>query len=126
MGKTLKKNTPEYEQALDAVVEILRDRARAGAAPLSYGDLSAELAERGHHVPAYEGLLPYLLEDASAQESPDGSLPLLSALVVLRETGRPSGGFFKLARRAPYKRPGDDTELWVEEIRQLARHYADR
>ncbi|MFD5374825.1 hypothetical protein ACFWJE_10465 [Streptomyces griseoincarnatus] len=122
----MKKNTLEYGQALDAVVEILRERARAGAAPLTYGDLSAELAERGHHVPAYEGPMPYLLEDASVQESPDGSLPLLSALVVLRETGRPSGGFFKLARRAPYERPGDDTELWVEEIKQLAKHYADR
>ncbi|MFJ4746330.1 hypothetical protein [Streptomyces albogriseolus] len=122
----MKKDTLEYEQALDAVVEILRERARGGAAPLTYGDLSAELAERGHHVPAYEGPMPYLLEDASVQESPDGSLPLLSALVVLRETGRPSGGFFKLARRAPYERPGDDTELWVKEIKQLAKHYADR
>ncbi|MGY3200454.1 hypothetical protein [Streptomyces sp. TE5632] len=121
----MKKDTLEYEQALDAVVEILRDRARAGAAPLSYGDLSTELTRRGHHVPAHEGPMPHLLEDASAQESPDGSLPLLSALVVLQETGRPSGGFFKLARRAPYKRPGDDMELWVEEIKQLARHYAD-
>ncbi|MFC9952323.1 hypothetical protein ACFVIN_17865 [Streptomyces prasinus] len=122
----MKKNTPEYEQALDAVVGILRDRARGGAAPLSYGDLSTELAGRGHQVPAYEGPMPYLLEDASVRESPDGSLPLLSALVVLRETGRPSGGFFKLARRAPYKRPGDDMELWIGEIKQLAKHYADR
>ncbi|CAL9358781.1 hypothetical protein AB0D90_30310 [Streptomyces althioticus] len=120
----MKKDTLEYEQALDAVVEILRERARAGAAPLTYGDLSSALAERGYHVPAYEGPMPYLLEDASVQGSPDGSLPLLSALVVLRETGRPSGGFFKLARRAPYQRPGDDTELWVKEITQLAKHHA--
>lgn len=120
----MKKDTLEYEQALDAVVDILRERARAGAAPLSYGDLSTELAGRGHQVPAYEGAMPYLLEDASVRESPDGSLPLLSALVVLRETGRPSGGFFKLARRAPYMRSGDDTELWIEEIKQLAGHFA--
>ncbi|MEU5165869.1 MULTISPECIES: hypothetical protein [Streptomyces] len=122
----MRKNTPEYEQALDAVVDILRERARAGAAPLSYGDLSAELAGRRHRVPAHEGPMPYLLEDASVRESPDGSLPLLSALVVLRETGRPSGGFFKLARRAPYMRSGDDTELWIEEIKQLAVHFAAR
>ncbi|MFH9863026.1 hypothetical protein [Streptomyces sp. NPDC017202] len=122
----MKKDTLEYEQALGAVVDILRDRARVGAAPLSYGDLSGELARRGHQVPAHEGPMPHLLEDASVRESPDGSLPLLSALVVLRETGRPSGGFFKLARRAPYKRPGDDMELWVEEIKQLEQHYAGR
>jgi hypothetical protein len=121
----MQKDTPEYEQALNAVVDILRERARAGAPPLSYGDLSRELARRGHHVPAYEGPMPYLLEDASVRESPDGSLPLLSALVVLKDSGHPSGGFFKLARRNPYKRPGDDTELWIEEIKRLARHFAD-
>ncbi|WP_328660569.1 hypothetical protein [Streptomyces sp. NBC_00334] len=122
----MKKDTLEYERALDAVVDILRERARAGAAPLTYGDLSSDLARKGHHVPAFEGPMPYLLEDASVRESPDGSLPLLSALVVLRETGRPSGGFFKLARRAPYKRPGDDTELWVKEISQLSSHFSLR
>ncbi|MFD7767329.1 hypothetical protein [Streptomyces sp. NPDC059787] len=122
----MKKDTLEYEQALDAVVDVLRERARAGAAPLTYGDLSSELARRGHHVPAFEGPMPYLLEDASVRESPDGSLPLLSALVVLRETGQPSGGFFKLARRAPYERPGDDMQLWIEEINRLASHFSVR
>ncbi|MBU6529751.1 hypothetical protein [Streptomyces mayonensis] len=122
----MKKDTLEYERALDAVVDILRERARAGAAPLTYGDLSTDLARRGHHVPAFEGPMPYLLEAASVRESPDGSLPLLSALVVLRETGRPSGGFFKLARRAPYKRPGDDMELWIKEINRLASHFSLR
>ncbi|MFI8950088.1 hypothetical protein ACIGO6_26615 [Streptomyces sp. NPDC053750] len=68
--------------------------------------------------------IPYLLEDSSVRESPDGTLPLLSALVVLRETGRPSGGLFKLARRTPYMRPGDDLELWVEEINRLAHHFS--
>lgn len=52
-----------------------------------------------------------LLEDASVRESPDGSSPLLSALVVLKDTGWPSSGFFKLARRAPYRRTGDDVVL---------------
>ncbi|MFD7690091.1 hypothetical protein [Streptomyces sp. NPDC059781] len=122
----MKKDTLEYEQALDAVVDVLRERARTGAAPLTYGDLSSELARRGHHVPAFEGPMPYLLEDASVRESPDGTPPLLSALVVLRETGQPSGGFFKLARRAPYERPGDDMELWVEEINRLASHFSVR
>lgn len=122
----MKKDRLAYEQALDAVVDILRERARMGPTPLTYGDLSTESARRGHHVPAFEGPMPYLLEDASVRESPDGMLPLLSALVILRETGRPSGGFFKLARRAPYKRPGDGTELWIEEINRLASHHSVR
>ncbi|MFF0557973.1 hypothetical protein [Streptomyces sp. NPDC004266] len=122
----MQKGTLEYEQALEAVIEILRSRARQGAAPIPYGDLSGELARLGHYVPAHEGPMPYLLEDASVRESPDGSLPLLSALVVLKDSGWPSGGFFKLARRTPYKRPGDDVLLWTEEIKKLAKHYADR
>jgi hypothetical protein len=113
----MQKGTLEYEQALDAVIEILGSRARQGAAPIPHGDLSSELARLAHHVPAHEGPMPYLLEDASVRESPDGSLPLLSALVVLRDSGWPSGGFFKLARRAPYRRAGDDVTLWTEEIK---------
>ncbi|MEU5697281.1 hypothetical protein [Streptomyces aurantiacus] len=121
----MQKGTLEYEQALDAVIEILRSRAREGATLVRYGDLSSQLARLGHQVPAYEGPMPYLLEDASVRESPDGSLPLLSALVVLKDSGWPSSGFFKLARRAPYKRPGDDMVLWTRELKRLTEHYAD-
>lgn len=122
----MQKGTQEYEQALDALIEILRARAHQGATPIQYGDLSSELARLGHHVPAHEGPMPFLLEDASARESPDGRLPLLSALVVLKDSRRPSGGFFKLARRAPYKRQGDDEVLWINELKELAKEYVNR
>ncbi|MDH6228172.1 hypothetical protein [Streptomyces sp. MJP52] len=121
----MQKGTPEYDDARNAVVEILRDQARHGAKPLRYGDLSRRLAELGHDVPAYGGPLPYLLEDASLEESPDGSHPMLSALVVLQDTGWPSGGFFKLARRAPFNRSGEDETLWITELNSLAKHYAE-
>ncbi|MFJ8861277.1 hypothetical protein ACIRD8_22960 [Streptomyces sp. NPDC102451] len=52
--------------------------------------------------------------------------PMLSALVVLQATRWPSGGFFQLARRAPFSRPGDDTELWAGELAYLARHHSSR
>ncbi|MFF4018883.1 hypothetical protein [Streptomyces sp. NPDC001843] len=120
----MRRGSVEYEQVLHAVVEILRDRACRGAETVEYGRLCAELERLGHHVPPHEGPMPYLLEDASAECSPDGSLPLLSGLVVLKETGTPSKGFFRLARRAPYHRSGDDTELWVNELKELARIYA--
>jgi hypothetical protein len=122
----LKRNTLEYEQALGAVLHILQTRASAGAEPLTYGGLSAELALQGHHVPAHRGPMTYLLEDVSLRESPDGSVPMLSALVVLQATGWPSGGFFQLARREPFTRPGDDTELWARELAHLAKHYSTR
>jgi hypothetical protein len=108
------------------MVEILLARARQGAEIVQYGHLSVELERLGHRVPPHERPMPHPLEDASTQESPDGSLALLSALVVLKETGRPSAGFFRLVRRAPYHRPGDDTELWVDELKALAEQYADR
>ncbi|WDV56026.1 hypothetical protein PV963_39675 [Streptomyces coeruleorubidus] len=69
----MRKGTVEYEQALGAMVEILRARARQGAEFLQYGQLSAELS-----------------------------------------------------RRAPYQRPSDDTELWINELKDLAKHYAHR
>ncbi len=122
----MRRGTFEYEQALEAVVEILREQACQGAEPLSYKDLSTELARLGHHVPYHRGSMPYLLEDASAWENPDGRLPMLSALVVSKSTGWPSGGFFSLARSKPYERPGDDTTLWTRELRDLAEHYAGR
>ncbi|MGW2699912.1 hypothetical protein [Streptomyces sp. NPDC001340] len=122
----MRKGSVEYEQALDAMVGILRARARQGAETVEYGRLSIELQRLGHHVPPHEGPMPHLLEDASAEGSPDGSLPLLSALVVLKETRAPSRGFFRLARRAPYHRPGDDTELWINELKELTRIYAAR
>lgn len=122
----MQKDTLEYENALDAVIDILRAHARSGGTPLQYGQLSTELARLGHHVPAHEGPMPYLLEDASVRESLDGSLPLLSALVVLKETGWPSSGFFKLARRAPYGRSGDNTALWTLELKDLVAYYGRR
>ncbi|KUN89044.1 hypothetical protein AQJ66_06190 [Streptomyces bungoensis] len=122
----MRKGSHAYEQALDALVGILRDRALQGAEPLQYGQLSKQLQRLGHPVPAHEGPMPHLLEDASARENPDGSLPMLSALVVRQETRMPSAGFFKLARRAPYRRAGDDVELWVDELKALAAHHARR
>ncbi|WP_331732755.1 hypothetical protein OG613_48545 (plasmid) [Streptomyces sp. NBC_00015] len=121
----MKRGDSDYEAALEAVVEILKDRARNGCQPLTYGDLSALLLAGHHAVPAHQGPLPFLLEDASVQESPDGHKPLISALVVLQDELRPSTGFFKLARRPPYAatRKGDNETIWIKELEDLRRQY---
>ncbi|MEW2084223.1 hypothetical protein [Streptomyces sp. NPDC005283] len=106
----VKRGDGDYQAALDAVVEILQDRARNGL-PLTYGELSAMLISAQHQVSAYQGPLPFLLEDASVQESQGGRRPLISALVVLQDEKRPSAGFYKLAKRDPYLRKGDDTTI---------------
>ena len=121
----MKRGDSDYEAALQAVVEILRDRARSGCQPLTYGDLSALLLAGHHAVPACQGPLPFLLEHASVQDCPDGDRPLISALVVLQDELRPSTGFFKLARRPPYAatRKGDNESIWVKELESLRREY---
>ncbi|MFF0066665.1 hypothetical protein ACFYRC_35170 [Streptomyces sp. NPDC005279] len=55
----VKRGDGDYQAALDAVVEILQDRARNGCRPLTYGELSAMLIRAQHQVPAYHGPLPF-------------------------------------------------------------------
>ncbi|MFJ9580679.1 hypothetical protein ACIRQF_30350 [Streptomyces sp. NPDC101191] len=121
----MKRGDSDYAAALQAVVEILKDRARSGCRPMTYGDLSALLLADHHAVPAHQGPLPFLLEDASVQESPGGDKPLISALVVLQDELRPSTGFYKLARRHPYAatRKGDNETIWINELDALRREY---
>lgn len=119
----MKRGDREYGEALQRVVKILKDRARNGCQPITYGELSAQLVSAKHSVPAFQGPLPFLLEDASEQESPDGSRPLISALVVLQDEGHPSAGFYTLARRKPYLRSGDDLSIWINELHDLERWY---
>ncbi|WP_043687376.1 hypothetical protein [Streptomyces xylophagus] len=51
----MKRGDSDYEAALEAVVDILKDRARSGCQPMTYGDLSAQLIAGRHDVPAHQG-----------------------------------------------------------------------
>ena len=117
----MKVGDAEYSAALEDLLDILQDWATREYQPLFYSDVAEKLGDRGHNVPAYEGPLPYLLEDCTKILSPTGKEPMVSALVVLKETWRPSTGFFKLARRDPYLRKGTDDEIWLAEIGRLTR-----
>ncbi|MEU3569609.1 hypothetical protein AB0E96_14445 [Kitasatospora sp. NPDC036755] len=66
--------------------------------------------------------MPYLLEDCTRLHG-GKEAPMLSAVVVRKDTGKPSGGFFKLARQKPFLRPGGDDALWVAELAWLEREY---
>jgi hypothetical protein len=93
--------------------------------PLFYSQLSDMLADQGHVVPAHDGPMPYLLEDCTRMHG-DQRRPMLSAVVVLRETGRPSGGFFKLARSSDFARRGDDGAIWIGALGRLQEEYGPR
>ncbi|MFJ1879098.1 hypothetical protein [Streptomyces chartreusis] len=48
---------PEYPAAIEAAVEILRERARRGQT-ITYGEMSAELAAQGFDsIPPHRGVM---------------------------------------------------------------------
>lgn len=70
--------------------------------------------------------MPYLLEDACVRESPDGSMPLLSALVVLKDTGRPPVASSRW--RGELRTSGCGTTQSCEsgEMKELTNHHSGR
>lgn len=114
----MRRGDAEYNAARDAMLEILIDWVSRPYVPLYYSHLSELLARQGHKVPPHEGPMRLLLDDCSRIHS-DGPEPLLSAVVVLKGDEVPSSGFYKLARSAPFRREGDDQEIWIKELRKL-------
>lgn len=84
----------EYQNARDAMVEILRGWAAQGRTD-TYKALSEALAPE-HRVHYHGRTMSLLLADACRLDSA-GSDPMLSALVVNGSTRRPSPQFFELA-----------------------------
>ena len=109
----MKLTDPDYPAVLDAAVEILQDRARAGQ-PMTYGELSAKLAERNFDpIPPHRGIMTYLLRDVCLYENEDGRAPMLSVIVVNKASKEPSEQFSTLARSLPFSRSGEWT--WRDE-----------
>ena len=114
----MRRGDADYEAALEAMEEILLDWTSRPYRPLYYSDLSRMLAAKEHNVPPHEGPMRLLLDDASRRHS-SGEEGLISAVVVLKGDDVPSGGFYKLARSAPFNRRGDDQFIWLEELKRL-------
>ncbi|MEV5316815.1 hypothetical protein AB0K92_03915 [Streptomyces sp. NPDC052687] len=113
----MRTKDPEYPAAVEAAVEILRERARQGQT-MTYGELSAELAERGFDsIPPHRGVMTYLLKDVCLYRNEDGRAPMLSAIVVNKASREPSEQFSTLARSLPFSRPADLT--WRDEQQQV-------
>ncbi|WP_329526666.1 hypothetical protein [Streptomyces sp. NBC_01462] len=117
----MKLTDPDYPAVLDAAVEILRERARTGQ-PMTYGELSAKLAERKFDpIPPHRGIMAYLLRDVCLYENEDGRAPMLSAIVVNKVSKEPSDQFSALARSLPFSRSGEWT--WRDEQRVVFARY---
>jgi hypothetical protein len=116
----VKQGDATYQEALAGTVEILRRWAREGRTD-GYKALSEELQAHGHPVHYRGSIISHLLGDACRQDS-DGAEPLLSAIVVLRTTGKPAGQFFELAAGAPFHRTSADWSWEQERARVFARY----
>jgi hypothetical protein len=113
----------EYPAAVEAAVEILRERARHGRV-ITYGDLSAELAARGFgSIPPHRGVMTYLLRDVCLYNNEDGRAPMLSAIVVKKASREPSDQFSSLAGGLPFSRSLDWS--WRDEQQKVFTHYGE-
>ncbi|MEU8540085.1 hypothetical protein AB0C52_08850 [Streptomyces sp. NPDC048717] len=116
----MKQGDEKYQEALAEAVNILRRWAREGRVG-SYKSLSEELQTEGHRVHFRGPVISHLLADACRQDS-EGTAPMLSALVVLKTTGRPADQFFELAIGAPFHRTSADWTWEQERARVFARY----
>lgn len=123
VGGAVRIKDPEYSAAVEAAVEILKKRARQGK-PITYGDLSAELATQGFDsIPPHHGVMTYLLKDVCLYQNEDGRGPMLSAIVVSKASWEPSGQFSSLARELPFSRSVNWN--WREEQQRVFAQYRE-
>ena len=105
-----------------ATYEELKDVARRESyttyskiAPLAGLDMGSQ-ADRNR--------IAEILGEISTHEHSLGR-PLLSAVVVLAEEGRPGQGFFTLAREFGLYGGGDDLRFWLDEIKRVHQYWAN-
>ena len=103
-------------EARDALEKV----AKAGHAPIFYGQLNRKIASisfepNGHD---FHGLLGQLSE-----ESDQEGKGMISALVVHKEDGQPGKGFFTLAKTLG-RDVSDPDKCWSEELKRVYRAFA--
>ncbi|TKA08503.1 hypothetical protein [Actinacidiphila oryziradicis] len=121
----LRRHSPPYNAALDAMVEVLKHWAAEGRVDC-YSELSSDLAVEGHRVYHHSTAMSFLLEYACRREHHDGSPVMLSAIVVNKRQLKPSGQFFELAKTYPFQRGTDPEWSWETERDQSSRTTAER
>ena len=118
----LRRGSPPYNAALDAMVEVLKRWASEGRADC-YSQLSAELETEGHRVYHHSPAMSFLLEDACRREHNHGAPVMLSAIVVNKRRGEPSNQFFELAKQDPFRRDADPEWAWSTERDRVFAYY---
>jgi hypothetical protein len=110
------------DQEFDIYRRVVRVAMRGET--ISYGDLAEQAGLRARGRRLGQVLSP-LLEAASLFEWRHNR-PLISAVVVLGDTGIPSEGFFRLARRLGAQPEGaEEREFWNSHIAEVRQCWAD-
>lgn len=118
----LRRHSPPYNAALDAMVEVLKRWAVEGRVDC-YSELSADLETEGHRVYHHSTAMSFLLEDACLREHREASPVMLTAIVINKQRGKPSGQFFELANGDPFHRGTDPAWSWEVERDRVFAHY---
>lgn len=106
----------DWQKTKSEALNILRKQALQSSNPtITYSDLTKaitaiSLDPHGTH-------LTHLLDEISRDEHAAGR-GMLTALVVLKETGSPGPGFFKLAKQLGYKF-SDELAFWLSELKRV-------
>lgn len=101
-----------HEDVRDKLIEVARNRGLT-----TYGELEP-IAE----LPAVS-IGPLVLDGISRAEAREGR-PMLSAVVVNQDTGRPGDGFYRLAAEIGRAAIPDPDAFWIEELEALYRYWS--
>lgn len=101
--------------------EAIRAILAQAPSPIFYSDLTARIGSIAFDPEGYD--FHYLLYEISKEEDAAGR-GLLSALVVLKEDGRPGDGFWSLAKEQG-RDITDREHCWIAEIAKVQAHCHD-
>jgi hypothetical protein len=92
------------------LIQVARNREL-----ITYSEITAELQTATLHYHSH--IFARLLNEACYDED-DAERPLLGAVVVTKQTGMPSGGFFRIAAERGYD-VSDPEAFWRSELARL-------
>ena len=103
-----------------AIYDELRRVAKDGSIT-RYSDI-APLAHLDMDSPEDRNCIADILDDISRSEH-DAGRPLLSAVVIRKDTNIPGQGFFNLAKSLRLPGADDDVLFWVKEVQRVHDHW---
>jgi hypothetical protein len=114
-----------WEGAVGELVDMLAAVARRGQTT-TYSEVTARL--RTLRLSPESHVFHALLGDVSRRTFDEGA-PLLSAVVVTKDTGRPGGGFYDLARELGFDVPDErfaEDLFWAGHLDEVHRRWRRR